>query len=354
MNERREHTVIAAFRSNSEAEAAANALESEGFSREEIDIETGSSAGTSARRTTARHEGGIKGWFKSIFGEDENTDQREYERAYQQGNALLRVDVSENEISQVEELLNQYSPVEVHAEDEDARTTAAAGTTRTDAAVGRRNTSTAGAIPVVREEIQVGKRQILRGGVRVYSRVVNEPIEENISLREERVRVDRKPVNRQATEADLKGGRDEVIEVREYAEEPVVAKQSRVVEEVRVGKDVSERTETIRDNVRRTEVNVERTAGENGAYGDDADFRSDFERRYASNGGSYDTYRPAYEYGAAMASNPQYRDRDYNEIEPELRSEYGRRYPQSTWDKVKDSVRYGWDKMTGKTKAAVR
>ena len=216
------------------------------------------------------------------------------------------------------------------------------------------------AIPVVKEEIRIGKRQILRGGVRVYSRVVAEPVEQSVPLREERVRVERRPADRSATEADLSSGREQVIEVQEFAEEPVVAKQARVVEEVQVGKDVSERTETVRDTVRRTEVNVEQTPGARGEAGatgqafDDSDFRTDYQKRYASGGAPYDTYLPAYRYGYEMASDPRYEGRSFNEVESDLRTDYGRRYPTSTWEKMKDAVRYGWDKVTGKTRAATR
>ena len=109
------------------------------------------------------------------------------------------------------------------------------------------------------EELQVGKRQVERGGVRVRSRVIERPVEEVVRLREERVRVERRPVNRPVTEADLRAFREGTIEVIEQAEEPVVSKQARVIEEVAVGKDVAERTETVRDTVRRTEVDVEET-----------------------------------------------------------------------------------------------
>jgi uncharacterized protein (TIGR02271 family) len=206
----------------------------------------------------------------------------------------------------------------------------------------------------VKEEIQVGKRQVLRGGVRVYSRLIEEPVEQNVSLREERVRVERRPVNRSATDADLSAGKAQEIEVQEFAEEPVIAKQARVVEEVRVGKEVSERTETVRDTVRHTEVDVEQTPGAAGPAFDDSDFRADFQKRYAASGASYDTYLPAYRYGYNIASDPRYKGRSYDEIESDLRSEYGRRYPQSAWEKIKDAVRYGWDKVTGKAQATGR
>ncbi|MBV9300636.1 MAG: YsnF/AvaK domain-containing protein [Acidobacteriaceae bacterium] len=330
-----ENTIIAAFPNVSDAQAAATDLQAAGISRSDIYIETG--ADKSTRSTTESTEGGITGWLKSIFGADDS-DRSEYENLVRQGNCLLRVDVDQEDIGTVEEILNRHSPIDVRAE-----------TGRATSAKGAKGATDA--IPVVREEVQVGKRQVLRGGVRLYSRVVEEPVEEKVTLREERVRVQRQPVDRPATQADLSAGREQVVEVQEFAEEPVVAKQARVVEEVRVGKEVSERTETVRDTVRHTEVEVEQTPATSQGRFDDSDFRSDFQKRYASGGVAYDTYLPAYRYGYEMASDPRYEGRSFDEIETDLRSDYNRRYPQSTWERMKDAIRYGWDKVTGKARA---
>src|SRR5437764_3366736 len=51
------------------------------------------------------------------------------------------------------------------------------------------------AIPVVEEQLKVGKREVQRGGVRVFSRVVETPVNESVNLREEHVNVERRPVN---------------------------------------------------------------------------------------------------------------------------------------------------------------
>ncbi len=112
-------------------------------------------------------------------------------------------------------------------------------------------------IPVVEEELTVGKRAVQRGGVRVYSRIVETPVEEKVVLREEHATVERHPVDRPLSEADLDALRIQSVEVTETAEVPVVAKTARVVEEVHVSKDVSERTEEISDSVRKTEIDVE-------------------------------------------------------------------------------------------------
>ena len=116
-------------------------------------------------------------------------------------------------------------------------------------------------VPVVEEALSVGKRAVEAGGVRVYQRVQEVPVNEQVTLREERVTVERRPVDRPVTDADLARVQEGVIEARERHEEAVVEKEARIVEEVRIRKDVEERTETIQDTVRRTDVDVEEIPG---------------------------------------------------------------------------------------------
>jgi uncharacterized protein (TIGR02271 family) len=113
-------------------------------------------------------------------------------------------------------------------------------------------------VPVVEEQLEIGKRQVQRGGVRVHSHVIEEPVRESVSLREERVHVERRAVSREATEADLAEFREGSIEFHETVEEPVITKRRRVVEEIVIGRERRERTETISDTLRKTEVKVER------------------------------------------------------------------------------------------------
>ena len=114
-------------------------------------------------------------------------------------------------------------------------------------------------IPVVKEELQVGKRQVERGGVRVFSHVIERPVEETVQLQEEHVDVERRPVDRPISAAGEEAFQEQTFEVRETEEQPVVEKQARVVEEVVIGKETTAREETIRDTVRETEVDIERT-----------------------------------------------------------------------------------------------
>ena len=113
-------------------------------------------------------------------------------------------------------------------------------------------------IPIIEENLEIGKREVETGGAVINSRIVEKDVEENIRLREEHVNIERTPVNRPATEADLNAFKEGEIELTERAEVPVVKKDTRVGEEVTLSKDVEERDETVRDTIRKTEVDVER------------------------------------------------------------------------------------------------
>jgi uncharacterized protein (TIGR02271 family) len=120
-------------------------------------------------------------------------------------------------------------------------------------------------VPVAQEELLVGKREVDRGGVRVYRRTVAEPVQQDVNLHGERVVLEYREVNRPVTDADLRAGTQE-IELVETAEVPVVEKVARVVEEVRVGRVETDRTETIEDTVRHTEVDVQPLNGREPGY----------------------------------------------------------------------------------------
>ena len=120
---------------------------------------------------------------------------------------------------------------------------------------GTGNTDT---IKVMEERLRVGKREVAAGAVRVRSYVVERPVEEQVRLHEERIQIERHPVDRPVTDADAAGAfQERTIEAHATAEEAVVAKDVRVVEEIGIRKEATDRTETVRDTVRKTEVEVE-------------------------------------------------------------------------------------------------
>lgn len=256
-------TVVGTFRSVSDAEKARQELLSQGYSSENIRIvadqqgNTGSNEYSSRSDTsTTTHESGVLGsikhFFASLSGADE-TDQGYYSQGVTSGGAILSATVPDEQAQSARALLEQYGASEFEGQ--------VSGRSRS-AGVGSNANAGNVAIPVVEEELQIGKRQVSRGGVRVYSHVTETPVEENVRLREEHVRVQRHAVDRPASEADFRAFKEGAIELTETAEEAVVAKYARVVEEVVIGKEVSERTQTVRDSVRRTDVEVEEIAPE--------------------------------------------------------------------------------------------
>jgi len=116
-------------------------------------------------------------------------------------------------------------------------------------------------IPIVEEQVNIGKRSVERGGIRVRSYVVETPVEEQVRLRDETVTVERRPggLVEGSSEVPADAFRERTIEVTETDEEAVVSKTAHVRETVVVRKDVEERAQSVRDTVRRTEVEIEDT-----------------------------------------------------------------------------------------------
>jgi uncharacterized protein (TIGR02271 family) len=116
-------------------------------------------------------------------------------------------------------------------------------------------------IPIVREQLQVGKREVERGGARVRSYVRETPVSEQVNLREEHVEVERRPVNETLSQSDLSNRsdllQDREIEMRATGEEAIIGKEARVEEELVIRKTAGEHTEQVQDTVRNTEVDVD-------------------------------------------------------------------------------------------------
>ncbi|MFU8805056.1 MAG: DUF2382 domain-containing protein [Bradymonadaceae bacterium] len=199
-------------------------------------------------------------------------------------------------------------------------------------------------LEVAEEELHVGKREVESGGIRARTYVSEEPVEEDVHLKEERVDVERRPVDRDVSATGEDVFKEGEVEFTEIREEPVVQKRVHVIEEVVITKDVGERTETISDTVRRQDVDIEQIGKE---Y--DQDFRGDYQQRYASSGSdySYDDYSKGYRYGASLGTHSGYQDKEWHQVEPEAREQWESRN-QGTWEDFKDTVRTGWEKVRGK------
>ena len=123
-------------------------------------------------------------------------------------------------------------------------------------------------IPLVEEELRIGKREVVRGQSRVHTYVVDVPVEEQVELLHEETNLERRPVNRRLSEEEVAEAgllQERVVEITEMREEAVVTKEAFVREELVVSKTVHRRVEQIRDTVRRTEVETERLEPHDGA-----------------------------------------------------------------------------------------
>ena len=271
-------TVVGFFDQASEAQNAVEALVNSGFSRDQIDLSTANSNSTNTYDTgtttssTNDNEGGIGGFFRSLFGDDDDDRTSRYSTVGERSSIVTVHASSEDHAERAADILDEYGAVDIDEKYNQYSSTQGYGVTSgttnyntdvNDLTVGTTNTTGVVnegetlSVPIIEENLQVGKQTVETGGVRVRSRIVERPVEEHLRLRTERVIVQRNPVDRTATDADFTTFREGDVELTEHAERAVVAKEARVVEEVTVGKQVDERDEVIRDTVRSTDVDVE-------------------------------------------------------------------------------------------------
>ena len=267
--------VVAAFASASAAEAAVEDLD-----RARIPSAVSRSYTKDASEYAdyrARESGRQGGFWSWLLGEEssQTSEYGAYDTSLAAGHTVVTVTVDDVQADAVVGILNQHGPHDIHEQaagasgagpsSTHASSTAASSATTDRAGDVTPTTATSGmatgkeeeVIPLAEEELQVGKRTVDRGTTTIRRFVVRTPVEERITLRDETVSVERRrPVT--AAEPGVPAGafEERTVEVHQ-TEEPVVAKTARVAEEVVVRKDVDERTETVRDNVRREEVDIQ-------------------------------------------------------------------------------------------------
>jgi uncharacterized protein (TIGR02271 family) len=339
-------TVIGFYDTDTTAQQVIQELQAQGVSRQAIDHVTGSGSA----ETVAE---------KLVSAGAPRNEAELYQRGIEGGGSLITVTVDETQAAQTASIMQKHDPIYIEALNEwlsSRDTTAAVAGSATDNGMHVGNAVSAGSdvgetsIPVVEEQLRVGKREVSRGGVRVSSYVTETPVEEQIRLRDETIYVERRPVDRPLSSSDGDLFRERTLELTETDEEVVVAKEVRVVEEVIVSKAVEERVETVRDKVRRTDVDIEHVGGGVSVNGDYSKFETDFRTHYDGssfrNDYSYEQSQPAYRYGYALASDQRYQGRDWSAIEADVRGEW-EKSNKGTWEQFKDSVRYAWERARG-------
>jgi hypothetical protein len=118
------------------------------------------------------------------------------------------------------------------------------------------------------------------------------------------------------------------------------------------GESSADYGESDRPAPRTTTVGGTGVASEHIDY--EPDFRTHYQTTYGSTGGRYEDYSAGYQYGARMVNDPRYRGQSFTDVEADLRRDYEREYPQGAWERMKDSIRYGWDRVTGRARGVGR
>lgn len=251
--------VVAVYNSRNDAEQAYRAVVGSGVPSDHVRLSNQQPSQVSSSEQVDASSGGESIW-DWLFGSDVPEDERRvYEGHMAKGGAALSVLVdspSMADLDRIEGVLQQYNPVEIHEENRDS--SAAGGSGLSGSAVGQagygvRDVEGEKVIPLPEEELKVGKRATETvKHIRTY--VVEEPVQKDVRLRDERTVIERRPATGDPTGQPM----EREYEVRELHEEPVVQKNVRAGEELVVRKEGSERSERIADTVKKTKADIDK------------------------------------------------------------------------------------------------
>src|SRR5688572_11885435 len=215
-------SVISAFDDQKIASQVIDALLSEGFKDRDIEVLRGK--GDELMGEIAEHG----------FGKE---DAREFAEAAGKGKTLVAARVPEEKLERAVAIMERYEGYQ---------------------GKGRQGSGREETVQVVEEELSVGKRKVASGGVRVTTSVSERPVKETVRLREEHVEAERRSADRPLSAKEAEAAFEEkTVEMMGTSEQIEVRKEARVVGEVVLNKESKERQQTVKDTVRRTDVEVE-------------------------------------------------------------------------------------------------
>lgn len=281
--------IVATFETEAAADAAVRDLTSAGISSSAIRrYRPTSLADTSHQSAGAASSGGFWAWLLGEEPAGETTrslyrDEEFYQRGAHAGHSVVSVELGDElQVSRAVTILEAHRPLEMEEDQESSGVDLSASELLSQMPPSHGSADLSGrpvgsvvspalppdhvpsgsasgrmdqVIPLAEEQMEIGKRTIDRGTTRIRRYVVERPVAEQVTLRGERVTIERRrPIEN--TSAPAGAFEERVVEVRETEEVPVVAKTARVVEEVTIRKEETERTETVRDTLRREEVEV--------------------------------------------------------------------------------------------------
>src|SRR5215469_12363622 len=261
--------VVAVFDTSDHAQTAMRALKSAGFAADDISIVNNDTLDDRGAKVASE-----SGFWHRLFGSDVDLHEAKvYGHTVTSGGSVLSLRTPDTLVQKAVDILHSHNPVDVNQRAASLGVLTAPGATvagtTTAATAARAVASTPGTVrdrdkdgEVIRlaeEQLNVGKRQVQAGMTRVRRFVTERPVEAQVTLHEEHASVVRRAITDSSYIRDI-DWTDRTIEVSETAEQAVVNKSARVVEEVVIGKEGSDRVETVKDKVRRQQVEVERQA----------------------------------------------------------------------------------------------
>jgi hypothetical protein len=316
------HTVVAVFDKFGDAQSAINALYKEGgFTKADVKLspseestESRQHALSSVKQITDTGGWSIGDFFRSLFSSNQHSDDAGiYAESVRRGAYLLSIDAqTEEQATRAADIMQRFHAVDLgqrsshwrssgwagyqsdaplYTADEIQKERSLYGQTTVGASAGAQavsktsgNAATSGeVIPVIQEQLEVGKRAEQKGGVRIFSHVTEKQVQESVQLPEEDVKVE--------------------------------------------------------------QFGTQGTA--KGASMTEDEFRQHWQGAYGSSGGKYEDYESAYRYGSQLANQQKYHGYRWEQLEPEVKSDWEAIHSGSPWERTKQAVKYGWEKMKG-------
>lgn len=273
-------TITALFDSRSDASDAALRLRQAGIPDGDVVLspETGT---LGVVEETDRPATGFWASLENMFGG--TNDHQTYSEGLRRGGTMITAHVDDGHVDDAIAILEEHGSVDLNERETTWRGEGWTGGTASSASLqtapiasgnyvaetdvtsgiktgaSQRGSTGEDVVQIVEEQLNVGKRSVNRGKVRLHTYVVETPVSEDVSLRNETVSIERRPVDRVLGSTNLGADafQDRTIEMDEMAEEAVVGKSTRVIEEIGIRKAVTNRVETINDSVRSTKVDIE-------------------------------------------------------------------------------------------------
>lgn len=321
-------TVIGLFDDRDEAMKCYNYLIEEGVARADLDILTNDDVTDQPKLAHMRT------WVPE-------PDVNVYLEGVRQGGTLITANVADSAAARVAEIMSGFKMVNIKERAAQLQQAAPeperARLTLSDPATNEQ------VLEVIEEELEVGKQQVERGRMRIYSVVTEREATQDVSLRDETIKIQRRPVNRAVSaRPDLFKERSfEMVEMDEIA---LVNKVARVIEEVSLGKEVSEQIQTIKETLRRQDVEIEEIKALPPFETYNTDFRAFVNEKLAAKGLAWEDAVPGLKFGYQLATTEPFRSSPWNAVEADARKIWEQKNP-GTWEQNKAIVHYAWEKV---------